>query len=156
MNGKRILLGGLLAGVLINVGEAILNAGILLDEYEAMMATYGLTEASWAMVGYPIGAFIFGFAVAWLYAAIRPRFGAGWMTGARAGLLLFIVGYLVPGSWFGAMGLLPSTGSLVLGVVWALAECVAAGVLAGWLYKEDEGAVPATVEHAAAPVAGAP
>ena len=136
MNGKRILLGGLAAGVFINAGEAILNAGILMDDYEAMTATYGLTEASWAMAGYIAGSFVFAFAIAWLYAAIRPRFGPGPRTAVLAGALVWVVGNAVPTIWFMAMGLAFGAGATLLIVVWGFAEMVLAGMIAGWLYRE--------------------
>ncbi|GMV06883.1 MAG: hypothetical protein AMXMBFR53_31580 [Gemmatimonadota bacterium] len=140
MNTTRIALGGVAAGLLLNVTEGILNAVILMDDYEALMQTYGLPEASWAMAGYIGGCFVFGFALAWLYAAIRPRFGPGWGTGVRAGVLLWAVAYAVPSIWFGAMGMGLSTGKTVLALVWGLVEMVGAGVLAGWIYREEEGA----------------
>lgn len=137
MNGKRVLLGGLVAGVFVNISEAILNGGILMDEYEAMGETFGLTEASWAIVGYILGAWIMAFVVAWLYAAIRPRFGAGPGTGVIAGSVVWIVGYGIPTIWFLALGLTYGPGPTVLSLVWTLVEMGLAGIIAGWLYKED-------------------
>lgn len=139
MNVKRVLLGGLVAGLAINVSEAVLNGLILMDDYEAMMAQYGLAEASWAIPAYVIGGFVFGLAVAWLYAAIRPRFGPGVKTGVIAGVALWVVGYMVPGAWFGAIGLTLGAGATALAVAWGLAELVVAGVIAGWLYREGAG-----------------
>jgi len=136
MNVKRILLGGLLAGVFINIGEGILNGVILMDEYQALMEQHGLAETSWAMAGYLVGGFLFGFVVAWLYAAIRPRFGGGWKTGARAAVPVWVVGCVVPTLWFGGVGLALGTGNTILVLVWALVELVVAGVIAGWLYRE--------------------
>lgn len=140
MNVKRILLGGLVAGVFVNLSEAILNAGILMDEYTAMGETYGLTEASWAMTGYIVGAFVFAFAIAWVYAAIRPRFGPGPRTAVLAGLVVWIVGSGVPTIWFLAMGLTFGAGATLLAVVWSFVEMLVAGVIAGWLYQEAGGA----------------
>jgi len=139
MNVKRVVLGGLLAGLFINVSEALLNGLVLMEDYQAMMADHGLTEASWAIPAYVTGGFVFGLALAWLYAAIRPRFGPGPKTGAIAGVLLFVVGYVVPGTWFATMGLTLDAGMMVLALVWGLAELVAAGVIAGWIYREDAG-----------------
>ena len=140
MNGKRVLLGGFVAGVFVNVSEAILNAGILMDDYTAMGEAHGLTEASWAMTGYILGAFIFAFAIAWIYAAIRPRFGPGPGTAAMAGLVVWIVGSGVPTIWFLAMGLTVGAGATTLAVVWSLVEMVVAGLIAGWLYVETSDA----------------
>jgi hypothetical protein len=136
MNVKRILWGGVLAGLFLNVSEGVLNAVILMDEYQALMDRYGLSEASWAMAGYTLANFALGFAVAWLYAAIRPRFGAGARTGAIAGVALWVVSYAVPSVWFGAMGMALSAGSTVLAIVWGLVEMALAGTIAGWAYQE--------------------
>lgn len=140
MNTTRIALGGLLAGVLVNVSEGILNAGILMDDYQGLMERYGMTEASWAMVGYVAGGFVFGFAVAWLYAAIRPRFGPGWRTAVMAGFVLWLVGYVVPTIWFTAVGLDVGAGATTLALAWGLVEMALAGMVAGWLYREGEAA----------------
>lgn len=136
MNGKRILLGGLVAGVFVNVSEAILNGGILMDEYQAVAEMHSIAETSWAMAGYIVGALIFGLAVAWIYAAIRPRFGPGPATAALAGVVVWIVGDGVPTIWFMAMGLSFGAGATILTVVWTFVEMVLAGLIAGWLYQE--------------------
>lgn len=150
MNGKRMLLGGLLAGVFLNVSEGILNAGILMDDYQALMNTYGLSEASWAMAGYVLGTFAFGFVLAWLYAAIRPRFGPGPKTGAIAGAAVWVVGYAVPAVWFGAWGLTLGMGATVLALAWGLAELAVAGMIAGAVYQESS--APAATEATTAGV----
>lgn len=140
MNTKRVVMGGLVAGVFVNISEAILNGGILMDEYEAMGQMYGLTEASWAMVGYILGAWVLAFVVAWLYAAIRPRFGPGPLTGIIAGSAVWVVGYGVPTIWFLALGLSYGTGATVLSLVWTIVELAVAGIIAGWLYREQAAA----------------
>jgi hypothetical protein len=140
MNGKRLLLGGLVAGVFVNISEAILNGGILMDEYEAMGETYGLTEASWAMVGYILGAWVLAFVVAWLYAAIRPRFGPGPITGVIAGSAVWVAGYGVPTIWFLALGLSYGAGATILSLLWTVVELALAGIIAGWLYREEASA----------------
>ena len=137
MNVKRMLLGGLLAGIWVNVSEAILNAGILMDDYKAMMADTGLIEADWAMVGYVVSALLTGFVVAWIYVAIRPRFGPGPATAVYAGLAVWVVGYAIPTVWFAAMGMTLSAGLTAMAVVWGLVELVIAGMIAGWVYQEE-------------------
>lgn len=144
INYARVLLGGLLAGLVINISEFVLNGVILMDEYTAAMETYNLTEASWAMVGYIVSAFILGFVVAWLYAAIRPRLGMGWKTGATAGVVLWLGAIVVPSIWFNAMGMSYGAGLMVLSIVWGMVELALAGVAAGWVYREGaDAAAPA-------------
>lgn len=151
MNTKRILVGGLLAGALLTVSEGILNAVILMDDYAALMEQYGLSEASWAMIGYIGGTFVFGFVVAWLYAAMRPRFGAGAATAVRAGTVLWVIGYAVPTVWFSASGLTLSAGLTALALAWGLVELILAGLVAGWVYREGEPASTRREEREAAP-----
>lgn len=148
MNVKRVLLGGLIAGVFLNVSEGVLNAGILMDDYQAMMEQHGLTEASWAMAGYMLGTLAVGFVLAWLYAATRPRFGPGFKTGAMAGVAVWVLIYALPFVWFGAMGLLLSAGAMTVALVWGLAELIIGGAIAGALYQET--GAPTAPEVAAA------
>ena len=155
INSTRVLLGGLLAGVVINVGEGILNGVILLDDYQANMEQYQLVEADWAMVGYLFSAFLLGFVIAWLYAAIRPRFGPGWKTGAIAGAAVWAAAYLTAGIWFGAIGLAYGVGITLLALLWGLVEMALAGVAAGWVYQEGTGEVAAAEPVGAAPSAPA-
>lgn len=142
MNTTRMLLGGLVAAVILTASEGILNAVILMDAYTAAMEASSLTEASWAMVGYIGGTVLFGFVLAWLYAALRPRFGPGGATAIRAAAVVWLVGYLVPTVWFGAMGMGMGAGAVTLALVWGLAELILAGMAAGWVYREDGGAAP--------------
>lgn len=148
INYARVILGGLLAGLVINIGEFVLNGVILMDEYTAAMETYNLTEASWAMIGYIVSAFILGLVAAWLYAAIRPRFGAGWKTGATAGVFVWLSAYFVPSIWFMAMGMSFGAGLTIMAMLWGVVELALAGMAAGWVYRE--GAAPAPTEQAVA------
>jgi hypothetical protein len=75
----------------------------------------------------------------WLYAAIRPRYGAGPKTALCAGLAVWVAGGLLPNAaLMGITGLFPSdltTVSTLAGVVeWS------AAILAGAaLYQEQAG-----------------
>lgn len=144
INYSRVLLGGLLAGVVINLGEFLLNGVFLMEHYTEMLALYNLEEASWAMGGYVFSAFILGLLVAWLYAAIRPRFGMGWKTGVIAGVAVWVAAYLVPTIWYAAVGLGGTAGITLFALAWGLVEVALAGVAGGWLYRE--GAVTGAAE----------
>lgn len=75
-----------------------------------------------------------GIFAAWFYAAIRPRYGAGPVTAAYAGVALWLVWNLFPLTP-DAMRSLP-TGPLVLELVSKLAVIVLSTLSAGWLYRE--------------------
>jgi hypothetical protein len=141
INLGRVILGGLVAGVLINISEFVLNTIVLKADMEAGMKALGKTVpqsggtiAVWTILG-----FAMGIASVWLYAAIRPRYGAGAGTAARAGVIVWFFGSLVCTVVIVNMGLFPFS---PLPVVWELAQAIIATTIGAWLYKE-EGAVAA-------------
>jgi hypothetical protein len=74
----RMLLAGLLAGLVICFGEYVLGWLILGDQWAEVLAEAGTGElgagqiASFAIIG-----LLYGIALIWIYAAIRPRFVRG-------------------------------------------------------------------------------
>jgi len=46
-------------------------------------------------IGYNLLGLVCGIALIWIYAAIRPRFGAGVMTAVYAGLAVWFIGVLI-------------------------------------------------------------
>jgi hypothetical protein len=136
MNWKRILLGGLLAGVVINASEFLLNGVVLADEMAADMERLGLQFASWAMIAYVAMAFVYGLFLAWLYAALRPRFGPGGRTALVAAAALWVAAYLLPTVGFMAMGV-GGGSAYAVSLVWGAAELVIAALLAGYMYRES-------------------
>ncbi len=99
INWGRVILGGLVAGVVINILEFVLHGVLLRSDWEAAMTALGKSmQAGGAasMVYYNLGGFVAGLAGAWLYAGIRPRYGAGPGTAAKAGLGAWVLGCLGP------------------------------------------------------------
>ena len=77
MNTARIVLGGLLAGLIMNVSEAALHAGILGAETESLYQRLNAPPPT--SIANPLTlvavTFVLGITSVWLYAAVRPRFG---------------------------------------------------------------------------------
>lgn len=105
MNTKKVLIGGLVAGVVMNVIDYVVNALLLGERMRAESEAFkpGLADQMMggsAVVTYIVMDFILGFALIWTYAAIRPRFGPGIKTATYAALLfwilagLFLSGYM--------------------------------------------------------------
>ena len=136
VNMARVLPGGLAAGVLINLGEFLLNEVVLAEEIRAAMAGFNLPEPD----GGAITLFLFlgfgvGLTAVWLYAAIRPRYGAGAKTALCAGSAVWFLACVYPGVAFAALGFFP-VGDTVFVLIWQLVE-FSLGTLAGaWLYQE--------------------
>ena len=80
-------------------------------------------------------AFAYGLALAWLYAALRPRYGAGPRTALLATAAVWVLAYLIPTVMYLAMGA-GSQGTYTIAVVWGLVELLIAGQIAGYLYQE--------------------
>jgi len=135
MNKVRIVLGGLVAGVVVNVIETVVHR-FLFRSYEKL-GREPLTMSG-AIQLWIIG-LIFGILLAWLYAALRPRYGAGPKTAILAGLYLWIVAGLLV--WIGFSPLLQwGMRLMVIGIVTNLVAYVVAGLVAGYLYKEEAAA----------------
>src|SRR5688572_788003 len=99
INISRVILGGLVAGLVMNVLESLANGLIKAPYWNAAMSAIGKPAYSTSTLAlFIIWGFIFGLAVIWIYAAIRPRFGRGRMTATIAGVTAwvptFVLGFL--------------------------------------------------------------
>jgi hypothetical protein len=137
INLQRVLVGGLLAGVVINGGEMLFHTVVFKDTMQAAMAALGKTVpddapslAYWITFG-----FLYGIALVWAYAAIRPRFGASVKTAVYAGLMVWLFGVVFNALGEAPLGLFPRN-VYVMGGVWGLIELPIAAVAGAWLYKE--------------------
>ena len=122
MNWRRIILGGLAAGVIINVSEVVLHQGVLNE----------LSGGQVAMKN--IKGFLIGITLVWLYAAIRPRYGAGLKTAICAGAAVWFLVYFL--SIIGDVWMWPLQAQLAV-VGWGLVEMIVAGLAGGWIYREQ-------------------
>ena len=139
INVKRVLLGGLLAGLMLNIGEYVLNEVILAEQWAAFMAEAGMDEfGAGQIASFVIITFLFGIVLVWIYAAIRPRFGPGPKTAVIAGLTMWSIGWLLVGASFAAAEMYP-TGLIVVTIVWGLFEVPIAAVAGAFFYRESEG-----------------
>ena len=131
-------MGGLLAGIVINVVEFITNGVVLREAWGKAMQALGKPAdlTAGAIVVFDIWGFLLGIAAVWLYAAIRPRYGAGPNTAIRAGLVTWAVAVFLANLGNYPLGLLP-TRLLVITSVVALFEIVIATLAGAWLYKEE-------------------
>lgn len=142
INMGRVILGGLLAGLVMNISEYVLHARVLGEEGEKLRKdweTLGLVGSQEPkMVAWLIVAtFALGITAVWLYAAIRPRFGAGPGTAVFAGLAVWAMSYLYAAVYVYA-GLIIYPAKLTwLPAAWALVETPLATVAGAWLYKEE-------------------
>lgn len=137
INWKRVVLGGLVAGLIIDVVEGILEGVILGPEWRQAMQALGhpLRETGTNVARHVLLGLAYGLTAVWLYAAIRPRFGAGPKTALYAGIAVWVLSSLLPSVNWGPRGLLPGH-LFTIAVVVGLVEIVAATEAGAWLYHE--------------------
>ena len=136
INMTRVVLGGLLAGLVINVSEFVLNAIVLEADMTAALARMNLPPVgNNAVAVFLIMGFVLGIACVWVYAAIRPRFEAGASTAACAGLVVWFLAYCYGSIGFAVMGMFPAR-MIAIGMIWGLVELVVAAVAGAWVYHE--------------------
>jgi hypothetical protein len=139
INLSRVILGGLVAGLVLNIGEFILNTYVIGEQSAAAMARLGLPAIGpQQIVWFVVFGFLYGIWLVWVYAAIRPRFGAGVRTAIIAGIALWVGGAISAISTVIA-GIQP-TSLAVTAIVWGLFELPIAAIAGAWLYKEGAAA----------------
>jgi len=136
INVGRVIGGGLLAGVVMNVVDGVTNGAILgarwAEETKRLgidMATQSASLAGWLTFG-----FLCGIVLVWLYASIRPRYGPGPKTAVIAGLTVWIITRLAFAAWW--FSGLYSFGVVAASAVGGLVAAVAGGLAGCALYKE--------------------
>jgi hypothetical protein len=136
MNFGRVFLGGLLAGLILNIGEFVLNTKVLGPQMMAYLSQHGFKDpGSNFIIVAVVLTFILGIVAVWLYALIRPRLGAGPKTAVVAALILWFAIYVYCGVINSIMFAFP-TNALLIGIVWGLVEYIIATIAGAWLYKE--------------------
>src|SRR5580765_8405200 len=93
LNKKRVLIGGLAAGVWINICEMVTHHCILMDRYK-WLAQQGISLAHprlYFFPVYPIMMLIGGIILAWMYGATRDTLGPGAVTAMKVGFVAFLL-----------------------------------------------------------------
>jgi hypothetical protein len=141
INYVRVVLAGLLAGLVVNLGEFVLNQLIMGQEWEAAMLSlnrspFGTGTILWLVVM----SFALGIVMIWIYAGLCPRFGAGWRTAIITGLVTWLLAYVLAFGWSYGMGVYSA--SIYFGtMVWTLFELPLAAVAGAWAYDRGSAAL---------------
>ena len=137
INWGRVIVGGLLAGVVLNAFDYVYYGIVMKSDMAAAMQALGKQpQAIDALVPWFIFLdFIYGIGLLWVYAAIRPRFGAGPRTGVIAGVAVWFFIILLHNLGEGPMGLYPQR-MYVIGTIVALVQYAVAGPIGAYLYTE--------------------
>jgi hypothetical protein len=95
--------------VVINVVEYVTNGVVLRDWWAQAMQAMGKPAeiSAGAIVTFNAWGFLLGIAAVWIYAAIRPRYGAGPSTAARAGIAASALAVFLANLSTSALGYFP-------------------------------------------------
>jgi hypothetical protein len=140
MNWKRIVAGGLAAGVLIDVVEGGLSGALFGSQFQSELAARGLElkVGPAGAVFFTLWGFVLGFVSVWLYAAVRPRLGAGPRTAIAVAIAVWLVSGVLPHLRDATLGILSLNLSgkfILLQLAWQ----IAATLLGAWIYRERAG-----------------
>ena len=93
INVRRVIIGGLVAGLVANGFDFLITTYLLASEFAGMMARLHIgKEPSPAWIGvFAVLDFVWGLLLVFTYAAIRPRFGPGPKTAVISGVMLWLV-----------------------------------------------------------------
>ena len=139
INMQKVLIGGLVAGLVLNVIDFVMFGMVLKAQMAAAMQALGKPAMTNAQVPwFVVLDFVAGVFLVWLYAAIRPRFGAGPATAAKAGVAAWFVGLLLVNLFMWPMHLYPANLTVITTVV-ALIEWPLATVIGAKFYVEGAG-----------------
>ena len=143
INYGRVLLGGVLAGVLLFMADGFIHGKLLQEHWMAAMKAAGRSveaeEHGADMLYFAAFELLRGVAIAWFYAVMRAQCGPGPKTAICATLavwaIMFPIFFLqeVPLGFY-------STTLLTLWSLYELIPSVLAGLIAGALYKDPAAA----------------
>jgi len=137
VNWQRIILGGLLAGVIIDIFEWVTNAVVFAADWAAVMKHLGSSTDFTVkqIAALNVWGLLTGIAMVGLYAAIRPRFGEGPKTAILAGFATWFLAYALGGSFPVIAHLFPRGLAAVTTLI-GLVETVVGALAGAWVYKE--------------------
>jgi hypothetical protein len=136
INFARVFLGGLLAGLILNIFEYVLNGVVFASQWDAYMQVLGRQMRPGAIPFFIVSTFVAGIGVVWLYAAARPRLGAGPKTAALTGVAYWFFAYAIPDANSIAANVAPGRLTLTICLI-LLVGAVLASVCGAMVYKEQ-------------------
>jgi hypothetical protein len=147
INLARVFLGGVIAGIVIDVCEGILNGVILKQQWADTFTALGKTADTMSVkqiVAFNLWGLAAGIITVWLYSGLRPRYGAGPRTAILAGLTVWALAFALATAVPVFFHLYP-VGLGVTSVALEAVEMILAGLTGGAIYKESAATTPRSV-----------
>jgi hypothetical protein len=139
LNAGKVIAGGLVAGLVYNTFDFLVNMFVMQADFVANAQRLGLDPAAMetpaAIATWITIDFLFGFLVVFTYAAIRPRFGPGPKTAVIAGVLLYLpVTFIMFGLTHGGMMTMAIWSKMA---VFQLVNSIVGAIAGAWAYTES-------------------
>ncbi|MBO6767473.1 MAG: hypothetical protein JJ901_04095 [Erythrobacter sp.] len=135
----RILFGGIAAGLVIIVGEYVLNAVLLAEHWAELRHDFGISQPGTAQ--YASGSILtlsYGVVLIWLYAAMRPRFRSDTKAAVVAAFTFWFIAYVLFLLSVWANGFV-TFGIAIVSIVWGLFEAPLAALIGARVYGLGSG-----------------
>lgn len=138
MTVGRIILGGLVAGIVYFIGDGIVHGALLKQHWAEILGAIHVDPEKALKTPAVFGIYdlLKGLIVVWVYAAIRPRLGPGPKTAVIAGVIVWLAAIplpligLIPMKFFGA-------GFVALWAAYALVPMILGALAGAWIYREN-------------------
>jgi hypothetical protein len=138
INVGRVILGGIVAGIVIDIVGYLVDGLLLAPRWAAEMQALGRgVFSSNAILGFNLLGLLTGIALIWIYAAIRPRFGAGARTAVYAAIAVWVIYALIPNASFMCVSGLFSHHLMAGTTIGALVELLVGAIAGAAVYKES-------------------
>ncbi len=138
INIGRVVLGGIVAGIVLDLLGYLVDGVLLAPAWNSGMKALGHADLSMMQImEFNLLGLATGIAMIWIYASIRPRFGAGVKTAVYAGMAVWVVGILIPNASFMCVTGLFSHHLTASTTAGALVEAVVAAIAGAALYRES-------------------
>ena len=138
INMGRVLIGGIVAGIVADILGYLVDGILLAPQWADGKKALGHTNfSSNQWIWFNLLGLVSGIALIWIYAAIRPRFGAGVKTAVIAGLAVWVLSSLLPNLGFMWVGGLYSHQLTVMTTLGGVVEIVVGAIAGAALYQES-------------------
>jgi hypothetical protein len=137
MNWSRILLAGMLAGMVINTGEYLLHKIILQQGWTDLMQKFkdAAEPKPGQFAALSVAGFVMGVLTVWLFAATRPRFASTPKAVISAAIAIWIPAYCVGLLAPFMLGILPA-GLVFPSMAAGIVELTLGASLGGLIYAD--------------------
>jgi hypothetical protein len=135
INYQRVLLGGLIAGIIIVI-SAISMVPVAGNEMSLALSKFNLPPLSTISMLYFVGvSLLMGILLILIYAMVIPKMKEGITTAITVALVMWLVGNVFPNFANVVYGFMPLKMTLI-GIIWGLFELVIASIVGSRFYKD--------------------